>query len=162
MAQTASEITEKVQAFIMDSFSDVYEIYKISYKPTERKMVLEVMIDSPEGIKIEDCVKVSRALSEHLDEIDFMQKAYTLEVSSPGVERILKRLVDYERHVGKLVKWTMNPDEKGKKEVFNARLREFSEEKIVVSKDKGTREFKLTDVFRAKAVMEFPPKLKRG
>ena len=50
----------------------------------------------------------------------------------------------------------MQPNDKGKKEVFRARLREFSEEKIVVSQDKGTREFKLEDVFRARAVLEFP------
>ena len=100
MVQSAPEIIEKVQAFIMDSFSELYEIYDITYKPINRKMVLEVIIDSPSGIKVEDCEKVSRALSEHLDETDLIHRTYTLEVSSPGVERILKRKVDYERHIG--------------------------------------------------------------
>jgi ribosome maturation factor RimP len=126
-------------------------------------MVLEVMIDSPEGIKVEDCAIVSRALSEYMDEVDLIHRTYTLEVSSPGVERILKRVVDFERHIGKLVKWTLKiEDESEKKEVFRARLQEFTDGRIVVSLDKSLREFPIDRVVEARAILEFPPRLKQG
>jgi ribosome maturation factor RimP len=160
MAQKKDEVLTRVRDFVAQTFSDQYELYDVTYKPSNRTMLLEVFIDSPEGIKVKDCETVSRALSDYLDEADFIHCNYTLEVSSPGVERVFKRHVDYERHLGKLVKWTIQPD--GDKEVFRARLQEFSPEKIVVRSEKGLREFPLSVVKEAKAVLEFPPKMKRG
>ncbi len=160
MAESVEKITTEVRRFVEDSFS--YEVYDVTFKPVNGRMVLEVMLDCAEGIKVKDCETVSRALSDYLDETDIIHRAFTLEVSSPGVERVFKRQVDYERHVGRLVKWTLTGSEDGKKEVFQARLQEFSPERIVVRSDKGLREFPLTMVKEARGVFEFPPKLQRG
>ncbi len=160
MTESVEHITTEVRRFVEASFS--YEVYDVTFKQVNRRMVLEVMIDTPDGVTVEDCEKVSRALSDYLDETDLIHRAFTLEVSSPGVERVFKRLVDYERHVGKLVKWTLYDEEKGQKEVFRARLTEFSPEKIVVRSEKGLREFPLKLVKEAQAVFEFPAKMQRG
>lgn len=160
MAESVEKITAEIRRFVEDSFS--YEVYDVTFKPVNGRMVLEVMIDSPDGIKVKDCETVSRGLSDYLDETDIIHRAFTLEVSSPGVERIFRRQVDYERHVGRLVKWTLVNEEDGKKEVFQARLQEFSPDRIVVRSDKGLREFPLTMVKEARGVFEFPPKLQRG
>lgn len=162
MTEANAAIIARVRDFVEKTFSDEYEIYDISYKPVNGTMLLGVFIDSPEGIMVKDCEKVSRALSDYLDETDFIHCNYTLEVSSPGVERVFKRRVDFERHVGKLVKWTLLKDPENSKEVFRARLQEFTPEKIVVRSEKGLREFPLSVVKEARAVLEFPPKLKRG
>lgn len=157
------QIIEAVVNHVESSFSGVYEIYNVSFKPVNRQMVLEVIIDSPEGIKVEDCETVSRSLSEYLDETDIIHRTYTLEVSSPGVERMMKRKVDYERHIGRLIKWTLiSPEEGLKKEVFRARLQEFSEENIVVSHNKKLRSFPLSRVEKARAILEFPKKEQAG
>jgi ribosome maturation factor RimP len=160
MTESVEHITSEVRRFVESSFS--YEVFDVTFKPVHGRMVLEVMLDSPDGIKVKDCEKVSKALSDYLDETDLIHRAFTLEVSSPGVERVFKRRVDYERHVGKLVKWTLLEPESGHKEVFQARLQEFSPDKIVVRSEKGLREFPLTMVKEARAVFEFPPKLQRG
>ncbi|NLM17679.1 MAG: ribosome maturation factor RimP [Candidatus Riflebacteria bacterium] len=138
-----------------------YEVYDVAFRQMNRQMVLTVYIDSPDGITIRDCETVSRTLSDYLDQNDLIHRAYTLEVSSPGIERLFKRQVDYERHVGKLVKWRLYDKAKKKKEVFQARLQQFSPEKIVVSTEKGLREFELGDVLEARAVFEFPAKPKK-
>lgn len=160
MTESVGHITATVRRYVEDSFS--YEVFDVTFKPVHGRMVLEVMIDSADGIIVKDCELVSKALSDYLDETDLIHRAFTLEVSSPGVERVFRRQVDYERHIGKLVKWTLMATETGPKEVFQARLQEFSKEKIVVRSEKGLREFPLTMVKEARAVFEFPPKLPRG
>lgn len=160
MNENIERITSEVRRFVESSFS--YEIYDVTFKRVGKQMVLEVFLDKPEGINVNDCEIVSRALSDYLDEVDLIPDAFTLEVSSPGIERVFKRQVDYERHVGKLVKWTLlSKDETGKthKEVFEARLKEFAPERIVVETDKGLREFPLSNVKEAQAVFEFPKEL---
>ncbi|MDD2999113.1 MAG: ribosome maturation factor RimP [Candidatus Riflebacteria bacterium] len=159
MTESVDKITAEVRRYVEDSFS--YEIFDVTFKPVNRQMVLEVVIDKPNGVTVEDCEKVSRSLSDYLDETDLIHRAFTLEVSSPGVERVFKRQVDYERHIGRMVKWTLIDEEKGSKEVFRARLQEFSPEKIVVLSEKGLREFPLTMVKEARAILEFPPKMQR-
>lgn len=160
MSESVDKIKSDVKAFVEDSFP--YEIFDITYKPVLGRMVLEVTIDSPDGVTVEDCEKVSRGLSDFLDEVDLIHRAFTLEVSSPGVERVFKRQVDYERHLGKMVRWTLFDEATGRKEAFKARLQEFSPDRIVVRSEKGLREFPLTMVKEARAVLEFPPKLQRG
>jgi ribosome maturation factor RimP len=70
----------------------------------EGKPILRVFIDRLEGVTHEDCAKVSLHLGTILDVEDFIHSAYTLEVSSPGLERGLYQLRDYERFAGKLAK----------------------------------------------------------
>ena len=160
MDNETKRIIEDVRKFVEESFS--YEIYDITFKKVGKQKVLEVFIDTSNGVTVEDCEKVSRGLSQYLDEVDLIKEAFNLDVSSPGIERVLKRQVDFERHVGKLVKWTLTAkgeEEKKQKEVFEARLKEFSPEKIVVQLDKGLRDFPLSCVKEAQAVFEFPEKL---
>lgn len=150
-------IVGTVRSFVEKSFS--YEIYDITFKKVGKQRLLEVFIDNPKGVTVEDCEKVSRGLSDYLDETDLILDAFTLEVSSPGIERVLRRQVDFERHVDKLVRWTLQTEEPGGKkvkEVFEARLKEFSQDKIIVQQDKGLREFPPSIVKEAKAIFEFP------
>ena len=65
--------------------------------------MLIVYIDHPDGIKLDDCETVSREISHFLDEIDPIQDAYTLEVSSPGIERKLSRVKHYQAAIGKKI-----------------------------------------------------------
>jgi ribosome maturation factor RimP len=161
MTEQHAAIVAAVRDFVESSFPEEYEIYDVTFKPCNRTMLLEVFIDKADGITVKDCERVSRALSDYLDETDLIHCTYTLEVSSPGVERIFKRHVDFERHLGKLVKWTLQKPEGEGKEVFRARLQNFSPEKIVVRSEKGLREFPLSLVKEARAVLEFPPRMKR-
>lgn len=71
---------------------------------SRRNAVVRIYIDKPEGVTIEDCSTVSRAVEAVMDAEDFMPSAYVLEISSPGLERPLFTIGDFERFVGKKAK----------------------------------------------------------
>ncbi len=80
------------------------ELVELEYKREGRHMVLRLYIDKQGGVTLDDCADVSRELSAILDVEDIVPGRYTLEVSSPGLNRPLRTRADYERHTGRLVK----------------------------------------------------------
>ena len=76
------------------------ELVHVEEKGTGKSRTLRVFIDKPEGVSIEDCSIVSRALGDLLDDEDLIHTEYILEVSSPGLERELYSLQDFERFAG--------------------------------------------------------------
>jgi ribosome maturation factor RimP len=87
------------------------EIFDVQFRREGQGMVLRVQIDRPgpaasadESVSVEDCSKVSRDLSAVLDVEDFIPVAYTLEVSSPGLDRPLRGRSDFERFIGRRAK----------------------------------------------------------
>ena len=78
------------------------EFVDLEFRAAGRTHVLCLYIDKPGGVNLDDCSEVSRELSLVLDVEDCIQDRYTLEVSSPGLERPLKRLEDFVRFEGRL------------------------------------------------------------
>lgn len=91
--------TEQLLVPIVDA--NRFELVDVEYVKEGTNFYLRSYIDKPGGITIDDCEKVSRALSEALDREDFIPEAYIMEVSSPGLGRPLKKPKDYERSIGK-------------------------------------------------------------
>ncbi|MEO8042426.1 MAG: ribosome maturation factor RimP [Acidobacteriota bacterium] len=71
---------------------------------SKRNMTVRIYIDKPEGVTLEDCSTVSRAIETVIDADDFIPSPYVLEVSSPGLERPLFSIEDFERFAGKKAK----------------------------------------------------------
>ncbi|TSK05283.1 MAG: ribosome maturation factor RimP [Geobacter sp.] len=98
----------------------------LEYKREGRDMVLRIFLEKEGGITLDDCADVSRQLSDILDVEDFMPERYDLEVSSPGICRPLKKVADYERFAGHLVKvktFEMLADDAGnKRKTFTGKL----------------------------------------
>lgn len=92
-------ITRKLVLPILEKMG--LELVDIEYVQEGKNRFLRLAIDKEGGVDIEECGKVSEALSKKLDEVDPIPDAYFLEVSSPGAERPLKTPRDYERAVGK-------------------------------------------------------------
>src|SRR5512136_2488935 len=80
------------------------ELVEVEYRQEGGRMVLRIYVDRVGGVTLDDCAKVSRELDDILDAEDFIRGKYTLEVSSPGLNRQLKKASDFERFVGRLVK----------------------------------------------------------
>ena len=78
-----------------------FELVDVEYVKEGSNYYLRAYIDKPQGITVDDCEVVSRAFSEKLDEEDFIEEAYIMEVSSPGLGRPLKKEKDYKRSMGK-------------------------------------------------------------
>ncbi len=98
VASRTTELAERLLASLG------LELVELEYKREGRDMVLRLFIDKEGGVTLDDCAAVSRELSEILDVEDFIRDHYTLEVSSPGLNRPLKKNSDYERYRGRLVK----------------------------------------------------------
>ncbi len=130
----AEEVAEKLAAVVCAE-NGLY-VYDVEYKKEGADNVLRVFIDSDEGVTIDDCEKVSRALSDKLDEADPIKGAYELEVSSPGVERSLKRPWHFEKALGKKVYVKMFGSEEGKKELYGI-LQSAGEEAFALKTEVG-------------------------
>lgn len=120
VAERITELVEEIGAPLGISLVD------LEYKREGRDMVVRLFLEKEGGIMLDDCADVSRQLSDILDVEDFMPEHYTLEVSSPGICRPLKKLADYERFVGHLVKVktfdTLTDDDGNKRKTFVGKL----------------------------------------
>lgn len=101
MSKKVTEIVEEIVAPILNDLN--LELVDIEYVKEGKDYFLRVFIDSEGGVDIEDCGTVSEKLSVKLDEIDPIPFNYFLEVSSPGVERPLKKEADFQKAIGKQV-----------------------------------------------------------
>ncbi|WP_018132521.1 ribosome maturation factor RimP [Effusibacillus pohliae] len=108
------------------------ELVDVEYAKEGANWFLRIFIDKPGGVDIEDCGRVSEALSGKLDEVDPIPTSYFLEVSSPGAERPLKKPSDFVRAIGKQVHITTYEPVDGKKE-FNGELVSYDGEWLVVA-----------------------------
>ena len=93
--------TEEILLPITEEYG--FELVDVEYVKEGSTWYLRAYIDKPGGIDINDCEKVSRRLSDLLDEKDYIEDAYILEVSSPGLGRPLKKEKDFKRSMGEEV-----------------------------------------------------------
>ena len=94
--------TEIVDSLVRGKIAEMgYELDEVEYVKEYGNMVLTLYIDSENGVTIDDCEKVSRAIDPILDENDPIEEAYYLSVSSIGIDRPLKKDRDFERNMGK-------------------------------------------------------------
>ncbi|GIN83664.1 ribosome maturation factor RimP [Heyndrickxia sporothermodurans] len=99
-----SKVTDIVEELVTPIIQDMdLDLVDIEYIKEGKNWFLRVYIDKEDGIDIEECGIVSERLGEKLDEIDPIPNNYFLEVSSPGAERPLKKVQDFEKAVGKNV-----------------------------------------------------------
>ncbi len=118
------------------------KLWDVEYVNEASEWYLRAYIDKPGGVTIDDCVDVSRELSELLDrpENDYISDAYTLEVSSPGLGRALKRDRDFENSLGREVDLKLYKAEDGVKE-FSGILKAWDKDTITAELDGEDRIF---------------------
>ena len=99
-----SKIEEKVEQLVKEPIETLgYSLYDVEYTKEGPNYYLRIYIDSPKGIDLNDCEKVSNQINEILDKEDYIKEQYFLEVSSPGIERILRKDKHLEQNIGKEV-----------------------------------------------------------
>ena len=95
---------QKTEALLLPMMEEhQFELVDVEFVKEAGTWFLRAYIDKPGGITIDDCEVISRALSDRMDEEDFIEEAYILEVSSPGLGRPLKKDKDLERSLGESV-----------------------------------------------------------
>lgn len=102
----ANHIESLVEEIVVKLLQDTnIELIDVEYVK-EKDWYLRVFIDKDGGIEIEDCQSLSEQLEEKLDELDPISDSYYLEVSSPGLDRALKKDKDFQRHLGDKIEIT--------------------------------------------------------
>ncbi len=123
-----ASIEEKVENLIKEKIESIgYELYDVEYSKKGKDYFLSIFIDKETGIDLNDCEKVNNEINELLDTKDYIKEQYFLEVSSPGVERVLRKDRHLEQNIGAEVNVKLfRKDENGKKE-YQGILTEFNE-----------------------------------
>lgn len=111
-----------------------FDLWGVEYMSQGRHSVLRVYIDRPEGIGVEDCAAVSEQVSGILDVEDPISSEYTLEVSSPGVDRLLFRPEQYSGYVGEWIELRLRSAFDGRRK-FKGVLKGLEGEDVVIQVD---------------------------
>ena len=132
-----------------------YEVVEIEYHPHPKDGLLRVYIDREQGIQLEDCTAVSRQISALLDVEDPISGHFNLEVSSPGLDRPLRKAEDYERFVGESVKIKLGmPTLEGQRN-FTGKLLGLKDNEVVLEVDGETHYLPLGGIDKARLVPKF-------
>ncbi len=154
---TKREIYEQKTEEILNPIIDEYgfELVDVEYVKEGSTWYLRAYIDKPGGISIDDCEVVSRRLSDILDEKDYIDEAYILEVSSPGLGRPLRKEKDYKRSLGEEVEIrTYRMIEKQKE--FTGTLKEYDEKTVTIEEEGGNvRTFEKSDIALIRLAFDF-------
>lgn len=131
-----ANIEEKVESLIKPKIENIgYELYDVEYSKEGKNYFLRIFIDKPEGIDLTDCEKVNDEINDILDEANYIKEQYFLEVSSPGIERILKKDKHLEKNIGTEINVKLfKKDENGNKE-YQGILKNFNDNEIELEDD---------------------------
>lgn len=132
-----------------------YELVGIEYHPSGKHSVLRIYIDSEAGITLDDCTAVSHQVSGILDVEDPVPGQYSLEISSPGLDRPLFQAADYERFRGNRIKLRTRLPVGGQRK-FTGLLQGLRQEDVVIIDDEGNEVcLPLDQIEQARLVPEF-------
>ena len=147
------------QAHLWDLFEPVvsgmgYDLIEIEHFPNPKHGVLRLYIDKEGGVNVDDCSNVSRQISALIDVEEPVRGQFNLEISSPGADRPLRRLQDFQRFIGSLVKLKTVMPLEGQRN-FKGRLLEASEEVLVIETDTEEISLPMNAVEKARIVPEY-------
>jgi ribosome maturation factor RimP len=129
------------------------ELWELEYQARSNGGLLRLYIDSDKGITVDDCADVSHAVSELLDAADPIPGHYTLEVSSPGLDRVLRTYEHFARFCGETVRVEMKTAI-GNRKRFGGRLLNVVQDEITVDVDGKPVHLPLADIHKARLAPE--------
>ena len=147
---------QKTEAILMPIVEEHgFELVDVEYVKEGGTWYLRAYIDKPGGINVDDCEVVSRRLSDILDEKDYIEEAYILEVSSPGLGRPLKKEKDFKRSLGEEVDVrTYRMIEKQKE--FTGLLKDYDDAAVTSEMEDGTlKTFEKSDIALIRLAFDF-------
>ncbi len=132
-------VTERIREFAATLLPSMgLELYDVHYRREGHGWVVRLIIDSVNGISLDDCSRVSRETSDFLDVEDLIDHAYHLEVSSPGAERTLRNPSECERFVGERIRLKTKEEVEGQR-VFAGMLEAVAEKTLVIVTEDGKK-----------------------
>ena len=164
MVMMKKPFVEELVDLVTPCLTDLgFELVDLEFQREGREHFLRLFIDKPGGVTLDDCAEVSREVGTLLEVDNVIDEAYRLEVSSPGLDRPLKRPADFERFAGQRVKIKsydpLDPDGRGHtRKTFSGTLIGLRDGRVVVKqldKKGGEVAIPLTDLLQARLDPEF-------
>ena len=131
-----------------------FELVDVEYVKEGANWYLRAYIDKPGGINVDDCEVVSRAFSDLLDEKDFIDDAYILEVSSPGLGRPLKKDKDFDRNMGNEIEVHLYRAVDRQKQLVGL-LKAYNADTITIENEDGEQTFQKSDIALIRLAFDF-------
>lgn len=131
-----------------------YELYELKDIRAGSRSILRLFVDNANGITVKECEKISHEISILLDVENFSQSPYTLEVSSPGIDRPLVTEKDFKRAVGNRIRFRLKGPE-GKSSTLNGKLIDCANGVCTVETKKEKKEIPLSTIFSGKIEITF-------
>ena len=135
-----ANIEEKVENLLKQKIENLgYELYDVLYLKEGKDYTLRIVIDKKEGISLDDCEKVNNEINDILDEVDYIKDSYYLEVSSPGIERVLRKDWQLKKYIGETVRISLfKKDENGFKE-YIGNLKDINDKDLII--EQGMKDY---------------------
>ena len=135
-----ANIEERVESLIKEKIEKIgYELYDVEYAKEGKNYFLRIFIDNEKGIDLNDCEKVNNEINDLLDEANYIKDQYFLEVSSPGIERVLRKDKHLEQNIGKeVIVKLFRKDGQGNK-AYQGVLEDFDTNSVTIEKQKIER-----------------------
>lgn len=149
MASIEEKVTKLVEPIIENLG---YELYDVEYAKEGKNYFLRIFIDNEKGIDLNDCEKVNDSITDILDKENYIKEQYFLEISSPGIERVLRKDKHLEKNIGEEVTIKLfKKDENGKKE-YLGKLKNFNQDKIVIEQEEKDINIERKNISQIKTV----------
>ncbi len=161
MRLLVAQLIERIENLITPILDDLgYELVDVEYKQEERGWVLRFLLDKDGGINLDECATASREISTLIDVENLISTAFNLEVSSPGIERPLKKEKDFVRFAGEPVKiktlQAIDPDNMGRnRKTFRGVLSGFDGDDVLLKIKKNSDDVRIALHQIDKANLEF-------
>ena len=150
-----ANIEEKVENLIKSKVEDLgYELYDVIYIKEGKQFTLRIVIDQKQGISLEDCEKVSTNINDLLDEADYIKDQYFLEVSSPGIERILRKDWHFKANINELIHINLFKKDKNEFKEYEGILKEVYDDFLIIEQENTEYKVERKDISLAKTVYE--------
>ena len=147
-----ASIEERVENLLEKTINDLgYTLYDVEYAKEAKNYFLRIFIDKADGIDLKDCEKVNNAITELLDEADYIKDMYFLEVSSPGIERVLRKDKHLKQYIGEEIEVSLFKSINGNKQMQGI-LESFDSENIALKYNNETIEIQRKGISLIKTV----------
>ena len=150
-----SKIEEQVENLVLEPIQKLgYELYDVEYVKEGKDFFLRIYIDSEKGIDLNDCEKVNNAITDLLDKADYIKEQYFLEVSSTGIEKILKKDKHLEQHIHEKIQIHLFKPLEGKKQIEGI-LEGFDKENIKINQNGIIKQIERKNISLIKTVYDW-------
>ena len=148
-----ANIEERVERLIEPIIEEIgYELYDVEYAKEGKNYFLRIFIDKENGIDLNDCEKVNDAINDILDEENCIKEQYFLEVSSPGIERILRKDKHLEQNIGQQINVKLFKKDENQKKEYVGELSEFDEQNIIIKQEENQIKIERKNIAQIKTI----------